>query len=430
MKTWIIRAGVAIILLVCLAAAWFFFWPASLETVTASANQPIGVALVSRGEYLTKAADCGACHTAAGGKPFAGGLAFNLPFGTLYSPNITPDMDTGIGSWSDAQFVRALQHGIGRDGENLYPAFPYDSYALLSTDDVLAIRTYLKTLPPVRTATPANRISFPFDQRHLLRVWNLLFVPNHPFHSIPSKSAAWNQGAYLVNALGHCGECHTPRNLMLGLDNDRKFAGAEQVGWQAYNLTSDSIHGLGGWSDEQLEQYLSTGHANGRGPASGPMAEVIEKSLRFLPAEDIRAIVTYLRDIPAQPDGPPAAQIATPYSPTDGLGQHLFVEACAGCHLPDGSGRQSAWAALRGSHTANDPAGTNLVQVLTHGTQIRTSQGLMFMHPFLSAYTDEELAALANYVNAQFGSGDARVTPDKIRKQRKQEADTDSKKPS
>jgi len=356
------------------------------------------------------------------------GVRFAVRY-ALFS-NITPDPESGIGAWSDAQFARALHHGIGRKGENLYPAFPYASYALLSTNDIIAIRAYLATMPPVHAAAPVNRLSFPFNQRNLLRAWNLLFVPNRPFQPNPSKSATWNQGAYLVDALGHCGECHTPRNLMLGLDNNRKFAGAEQVGWQAYNLTSDPAHGLGGWSDEQLAQYLSTGHAEGRGPASGPMAEVVEKSLRFLPAEDIRAIVTYLRDIPPQPDGPPALQTAMSRPPADGLGRHIFAQACAGCHLLDGSGRQSTWAGLRGSHTANDPAAINLVQVLTHGTQIRTSQGLMFMHPFLRAYSDEELAALANYVNDQFGSGDARVRPEQIRKQRKQEVDIDSRKHS
>ena len=413
-----ILIAVGAVLIACIAAAGFFFWPASPESAAASPAQPTGPALIARGEYLTQAADCVACHTAPGGQPFAGGLAFQLPFGTIYSPNLTPDPETGIGAWSDAEFVRALHRGIGRNGQNLYPAFPYTAYALLSTDDALAIRAYLATLRPVRAATPANELAFPFDQRYLMRAWNLLFLPDHPFRPDSSKDEAWNNGAYLVEALGHCGECHTPRNFMMGLDENKKFAGAEQVGWLAYNLTSDRTSGLGSWSDAQLEQYLSIGRADNHGPASGPMAEAVENSLRYLKPDDIRAMVTYLRGIPPQPDGPPAVQAASSATPTDALGQRLFVQACAGCHLPSGDGRQSPWAALRGSHTAGDPASTNLVQVLTHGTQIETSQGIMFMPAFTRAYTDAELAALANYTSNQFGFHQGSITLAEIRRQR------------
>jgi mono/diheme cytochrome c family protein len=417
MRRWIALAAAAV-LLACIAVAAFFFWPAPLENVTAGTGQATGATLIARGEYLTRAADCAACHTVPGGQPFAGGVAFPLPFGTIYAPNITPDNETGIGTWSDAEFVRAVRRGIDRNGNNLYPAFPYASYALLSTDDVLAIRAYLATRRPVRAETPHDELRFPFNQRYGLRAWNLLFVPDHRFIPDTSRSVAWNRGAYLVEALGHCGECHTPRNLMMGLDNSRKFAGAQQVGWHAYNLTSDRTDGLGAWTDEQLVQYLSTGHADGRGPASGPMAEAIENSLRYLTQDDIRAMVAYLRGIAPQPDGPPAVPADAPAPETNALGAHLFAEACQGCHLPNGDGRQSPWAALRGSHTAGDPAGTNLVQVLTQGTQIRTSQGVMFMHKFTGAYTDRELAALADYTTAQFGFRHSAVTPEQIHEQR------------
>jgi mono/diheme cytochrome c family protein len=417
MRRWIALAGGAVIL-AGVAAAAFFFWPAAQEAVTPSAGQPTGAALVARGEYLTKAADCVACHTVPGGQPFAGGLAFRLPFGTIYSPNITPDPETGIGAWTDAAFVRALHRGIGRNGENLYPAFPYTAYALLSTDDALAIRAYLATLPPVRAAAPANELSFPFNQRYLMRAWNQLFLPTHGLQPDLSRDPAWNRGAYLVEALGHCSECHTPRNLMFGLNERRKFAGAEQVGWLAYNLTSDRTNGLGGWSDAQLAQYLATGRAEGRGPASGPMAEVVENSLRYLTPDDIHAMVSYLRTVPAQPDGPPAVQAGSPVAASDTLGTRLFAQACAGCHLPSGDGRQSPWAALRGSHTTGDPAGINLLQVLVHGTRIRTGEGLMFMHPFTGAYTDRELAALANYTSSQFGFRETRFAPEQVQKLR------------
>jgi mono/diheme cytochrome c family protein len=417
MKRWFLGLA-GIVVVAAIAAAGFFFWPASLPPATASASQPTGAALLARGEYLTRAGDCAACHTLPGGAPFAGGLAFHLPFGTIYAPNITPDHDTGIGAWTDAEFVRALHQGVGRDGQNLYPAFPYASYALLSTDDALAIRAYLATVRPVHTETPPNELSFPFNQRYGMRAWNLLFLPKHRFTPDSAQSVAWNRGAYLVEALGHCGECHTPRNLLMGLDSGRKFAGADQVGWHAYNLTSDRTNGLGGWSDAQIAQYLSTGHADGHGPASGPMAEAVENSLRYLSQYDIHAMVAYLRSIPPQPDGPPAVQPDAPAPQIDPLGEHVFAQACEGCHLPSGDGRQSPWAALRGSHSAGDPAGTNLVQVLTHGTRIGTSQGVMFMHPFTGAYTDAELAALAAYTTAQFGLRQTQVTPELIHQRR------------
>jgi mono/diheme cytochrome c family protein len=374
--------------------------------------------LVARGEYITRAADCVACHTAPGGKPFAGGRAFTLPFGVLYSPNITPDQSTGIAGYSDDDWVRMLHDGIGRDGKYLYPAMPYTSYTLMTREDALAVKAYLMSLAPVPAKVPDNQIRFPFNQRWGMFFWNFLNNPDRRFQADDSKSVEYNRGGYLVDALGHCGECHTPRNFMMALKQSKKFAGEEQAGWLDYNLTSDRTSGLGGWSDAQLEQYLSTGHADGHGVASGPMAEVVGYSLRYLKPEDIHAVVTYLRGVPAQPDGPPAPQDGAPLAATDTLGPRLFVQACAGCHLPSGDGRQSPWAALRGSHTAADPAGTNLVQVLIQGTQIQTSQGLMFMHSFSGAYTDEELAALGNYVISQFGFRQGAITPSQIRAQR------------
>ena len=183
--------------------------------------------LIARGEYLTRAADCAACHTAPGGKPFAGGLPFKLPMiGTIYSTNLTPDSETGIGAWSDKEFLKALHQGIGKDGKHLYPAFPYTSYALMTDNDVLAIKAYLLTLKPVTYTPPPNDISFPFNQRYLMMFWNALFEPSHRFRPNADQAADWNRGAYLVEALGHCGDCHTPRNILFGLNNKRKFAGA------------------------------------------------------------------------------------------------------------------------------------------------------------------------------------------------------------
>jgi mono/diheme cytochrome c family protein len=311
-----------------------------------------------------------------------------------------------------------LHEGVGRGGKHLYPAMPYTSFTQMSREDALAVKAYLMSLAPVVAATPENTLKFPFNQRWALSLWNLVNNPDRRFQPDAAKSTDYNRGGYLAEALGHCQQCHTPRNAMMSLKAAKAFAGGEQDGWLAYNLTNDPGHGLGNWTDAQLEQYLSSGHADGHGPASGPMAETVQDSLRYLTPQDVQALVTYLRGIPAQPDGPSAAQAGSPVTPPDGLGAHLFVEACAGCHLSTGDGRQSPWAALRGDHTTADPAGTNLARVLGSGTQIETKQGLMFMHAFTGGYTDTELAALGNYTIGQFGFRRGAITPGQIRAQR------------
>jgi mono/diheme cytochrome c family protein len=373
-------------------------------------------ASMSPGEYLTRAADCVACHTAPGGAPFAGGRAFALPVGTIYSPNITPDRETGIGAYTDDEWVAAIQQGIGRGGRRLYPAMPYTSYTLMSRADALAIKAYLLTLQPVHAAPPPNALPFPFNQRWTLRFWNAVNLTDKRFEPDASKSAAWNRGAYLVQALGHCDQCHTPRNWMLGLKSGQAFAGAPAAGWMSYNITSDRAHGVGAWSDAELAQYLSTGQAPGHGPASGPMAEAISNSLRYLSQDDIRAMVTYLRSIPAQQNGPEAVAGSVKPQDPNPLGAHVFALACAGCHLPNGQGRQSAWAALAGDQSAADPAGTNMLQILAHGSELQTATGQVFMHSFAGAYTDEELAAVAQYVTTQFAGRTSNVTPEDVRK--------------
>jgi mono/diheme cytochrome c family protein len=386
---------------------------AAVLTITAAARADD---LVAKGEYLTRAADCAGCHTVPGGPMYAGRRAFILPMGTVYSPNITPDPKNGIGGYSDEDWIKALQKGVARDGRHLYPAMPYAAYTKMSRDDALAIKAYLFSLKPVETPpTPAATMTFPYDQRWGLALWNLVNAPDRRLEPDSAKSAAWNRGAYLVEALGHCGECHTPRNFMQGLKDSKAFAGANQQGWLAYNLSSDKQAGLGGWSDEQLVSYLSTGQAPGRGPASGPMAEVIQYSLRHLSQDDIKAMVAYLRDRPARTDGPPAVQGVPPVAASsNSLGAHLYNQACAGCHLPDGKGRQSPWAALGGSHTAGDVTGANLVQILAHGSQMETDQGLVFMHSFTGGYSDRELAAIANYTIGQMSGREGQVTAQQI----------------
>ncbi|MFC0406919.1 c-type cytochrome [Roseomonas elaeocarpi] len=429
----VLRYLLALVALAVIGAAAFFFWPASLPDVSAArARVPQGEASIRRGEYIARAADCEACHTLGNGARYAGGLPFHLPFGTIYASNITPDKETGIGQWSDAEFVRAVRQGVSRDGHNLYPAFPYTAYALMSDEDVLALKDYIFSLPPARSVAPAADLSFPFNQRYLMRGWNLLFKPSGPYQPDPQRSPEWNRGAYLVEGLGHCGECHTPRNQLFARDEGRKFAGALTAGWMAYNLTSDREVGIGAWSDQQIADYLSKGHAEGRGSASGSMAEAVEYSLRFLTSDDIHAMVTYLRTVPPQRGGaditvntdPPSLRASTAFSPPPEqtadatLGLTLFQGACASCHGWNGEGLQHSHAALRGSQTVNDPAATNLLQVLIHGSHMETNDGSVFMPAFGRAYSDPELAALANYVIGHFGGKPSKVTPADVAKAR------------
>jgi mono/diheme cytochrome c family protein len=257
-----------------------------------------GADLVKRGEYLARAADCIGCHTADKNRPFAGGVALNTPFGTIYTPNLTPDAETGIGLWSDDDFLRAMHEGIGQAGERLFPAFPYTAYTKLAERDVLAIRAYLKTLKPVRYQPPHNGLAFPFNQRWLMPFWNLFNFDEGRFVPDPKQSPEWNRGAYLVEGLAHCGQCHTPRNAAQGLQMHARFSGAQQNGWRAFNITPDPTSGIGNWSIDDVVAYLATGSARGRAQAAGPMAQVVQESTRFLNREDLRSIAVYLRSLP------------------------------------------------------------------------------------------------------------------------------------
>jgi mono/diheme cytochrome c family protein len=427
-----------VVVAVLIVGAAAYFWLNRTDDSEGTAPVLVGAPamgeLLARGEYLTRAADCVACHTAPeGGKPYAGGLPFVLPFGTIYSSNITADEETGIGRWTDDQFVRAMHEGIRHDGKRLYPAFPYTSYTQLSRADVLAIKAYLFSLPKISQPNQPLGLGFPFNQRWAMGFWNALFFKGERFVADPAKSAQWNSGAYLATALGHCAECHTPRNLGFALEHGSEFAGAPLEGWKAYNITSDKQHGIGAWSDAQLASYLSTGHAEGRGSASGKMGEAIEKSLQYLKPGDMAALVTYLRSVPARTgkdaitiDPRPAPTIASSAPGGDRTGSNaqglaLFEGACASCHQWNGAGQQVAHASLLGTRGVNDPEGVNVTQVILHGAQRRIAGVDIFMPDFEHAYSDTEVAAVANYVIAHFGNKKGEVTPGKVAELRKQE---------
>jgi mono/diheme cytochrome c family protein len=384
-----------------------------------------------RGEYLAHAADCVACHTPPGAQPYTGGFAFNLPgIGTIYSTNITPDKDTGIGNYTDQQFLDAMHKGIRRDGALLYPAMTYTTYTYMTDADALAIKAYLFTLPAAHVPARENKLAWPFNQRGLLAIWNVFYNAGQRFRPNPSQSAEWNRGAYLAEAMGHCGECHTPRNLAYAINNRRKFAGALTAGWRAYDITSDPKAGLGSWTDEALSAYLSTGHADGHGGSAGPMGDATDNSLTFLTPGDIHALVVYLRTVPPQ-DGDLPRTVGKPApdsyrqgvpADVDARGQVIFASACASCHDWTGVSPTSKYATLTGVRAVNDPSATNVAQTVINGVNRKTAEGIIFMPAFGAGCSDEDIAAVSNYVTARFGAEGAHLTTKDVASLRRQAA--------
>jgi mono/diheme cytochrome c family protein len=294
--------------------------------------------------------------------------------------------------------------------------------------DALAIKAYLFSLPPGRATAPENTLTFPFNQRWAMGFWSALFNPDTRFEPDTSKSPEWNRGAYLAEALAHCGECHTPRNLAFALDNRKKFAGAVTAGWRAFNISSDRTTGVGGWRDDDLVSYLTIGHADGHGTASGPMGEAVDHSLSQMAPGDIRAVVAYLRTVPpiASPDLPATPAPPAPASHRDGggtrdpRGKMVFEGACVSCHGWTGESSISPFATLTGASAVNDPGATNVAQIVISGTQRHVPEDAISMPAFGNAYSDVEIAAVANYVTARFGAKGSQLTAQDVAELRKQ----------
>jgi mono/diheme cytochrome c family protein len=270
---------------------WLLLWAGTL--LAAEREE-----LVRRGEKLFALAGCGNCHTAEGGLPLAGGDPLKTPFGTFYPPNITPDPQLGIGNFSEEDFIRALREGISPSGQPYYPAFPFTSYTRMKVQDVRAIRAYLDTFPPVSRKSRAHELRFPFNLRAGLWVWRWLFFKPERFRPDSFRSERWNLGAYLVEAVGHCGECHTPRNFFGALEKSRAYSGAVLGEIRAPNITPDPDYGIGEWSEEDLVYFFKTGIKPDGDTASGEMAKVIRTGTSKLSEEELRAIVEYLKSLP------------------------------------------------------------------------------------------------------------------------------------
>ena len=327
---------------------------------------------IARGHYLVRAGDCAACHTADGGEPFAGGRAIPTPFGKIYAPNITPDKETGIGSWSGDDFYKAMHDGIDREGEHLYPAFPYPWFTRMTRDDVSAIKAYLDTLKPVHNESQPPQLPWPMSWRGSLAVWNKLYFDPGTFQARADKSAEWNRGAYLVEGAGHCAACHTPKNFLGGTQKKQALQGGDAgEHWYAPDLTGDLRDGLGRWSQADIIEYLKTG-SNEKTAATGQMAEVVERSTQHLSDYDLKAIAIYLKDMPAPHSGKSEEQ-SKPDQQVMSDGAGIYLDNCAGCHM-GGSGQAGVFPALKGSATVQAEKPDTLIHVvLAGGTKPETA---------------------------------------------------------
>ncbi len=355
---------------------------------------------VSRGKYLVDIGDCASCHTGLDAPKFSGGRYMPTPFGPISTPNITPDKETGIGTWTDDDFYRALHMGVAKNGQRLYPVMPYPWYTKVSRDDVMAIKAYLFSLKPVHAPRPPNKLVFPFNIRAGLAVWDHFFLKVGEFKPDPSKSAEVNRGAYIVQGLGHCGECHNGRNLL----GDTRWADALQGGpiqhWYAPNLTSDVHDGIGKYSDEQLVSFLKSGVAPGMAVAAGPMAETVHDSLSKLTNSDLHAIVAYLKSTPAEPSY--VSSERTAYMGEQPEGRQIYLNNCASCHQLNGEGIPDAIPSLahNGAVMARGP--DDVLRVILGGIE---AQGDYAPMPAVgNQLTDQQIADVANYVRQAWGN--------------------------
>ncbi|MDE1893991.1 MAG: c-type cytochrome [Xanthomonadaceae bacterium] len=383
-------------------------------------------ALIARGDYLATAADCAGCHTAQGGRPMAGGRLLPTPFGNIPVPNITPDRETGLGRWSFADFWRALHTGRGRRGEWLYPAFPYTSYTRVSRDDALAIFAYLQSLPPVHRPTATGSLRFPYDRRESLGPWRALYFRAGEFRPDPEQSAPWNRGAYLVQGLGHCGECHTRRNAWGGLAAAPTLGGGQipVQNWYAPDLSTRQHGGLQGWSAQDIVQLLKTGQS-GRGSAFGPMADVVAGSTQHLSDDDLQAMATYLVSLPARAPVPDV----DPTSHDDALvhqGKPLYAEHCAACHGKDGRGMAGVYPPLDGNPSVIEPSGINATRAVLLGGFAPLTRAVprpYSMPPFAQRLSDAEVAAVVSYIRRSWSNRASAVRPEAVGRDRQTPAD-------
>ncbi len=382
---------------------------------------------VEKGKYLATAGNCISCHTRKGGEEFAGGLEFHLPMGSIFSTNITPDPETGLGKWTEEDFIKAMHDGVSPGGHYLWPAFPYTAFTRVTDDDVKAIYAYLKTLKPVKYTPPSNGILF--TMRWPMMFWNALFHTSERYKTDTTQSAEWNRGAYLTEGLGHCSMCHSPRTITLAENKDLAYAGGEildHVGaadaepkvrkWSAVNLTQAKT-GLGAWSADDIARYLNKGFTANHAGTWGPMTEVIVNSMRHLSVEDTKAMAVYIKSLAPKelPAGAPISEDQTK------AGQAVYKDRCAKCHQDSGRGGMFTSPPLVGSAIVQHRDPSSLINIIIYGAnapkEISTGQWET-MKPLGEVMTDAEIAAVANYVRSSWGNTGSAVQAADVAKQR------------
>jgi mono/diheme cytochrome c family protein len=377
---------------------------------TAPRAQPAAASVMQHGEYLARAADCIACHTMPEGKLFAGGRPMATPFGTLYTSNITPDPDTGIGKWTADQFYGAMHRGRFPDGGLIYPAMPFGSYTKVTRADSDAIFAYLLSVPAVHQANRPHDLRFPYDNRSLILGWRTLFFNEGEFQPDPSRSVEWNRGAYLVEGLGHCGMCHTPINALGGNSPSAAFEGGliPMQNWYAPSLVSNKEAGLGDWSIEDIVDLLKKGVSE-RGAVYGPMAEVVFNSLQYLTDEDVRAMAVYLKALAeGNPPAPPTSAVPTTESNLLlALGKTVYDKQCAACHGAQGGGRPLDFPPLAGNQSIQMSSAVNAIRMVLNGGYPPATAGNPMpygMPPFAQSLSDDEVAAVVSYIRTAWGN--------------------------
>jgi mono/diheme cytochrome c family protein len=377
--------------------------------------------LIKRGEYLARAGDCIACHTVRGGKTFAGGLPMLTPFGTMYTPNITPDDQYGIGKWTSDDFYRSIHNGRSKDGSLLYPAMPFTAYTKVTRADSDAMFAYMRSVPPVNEPSRPHELRFPFNQRNMLIGWRVLFFREGEFKPDPTKSVEWNRGAYLIEGLGHCSMCHTSINPLGGPVSSAAFGGGliPLQNWYAPSLTSNKEAGLGDWDAKDINDLLKTGVSQ-RGAVFGPMAEVVHNSLQYMTDADINAMTTYLKSIPQKKEAPETMQFETSEKFGGELlvqGKKIYTENCAKCHAENGLGKPPAYPPLANNQSIQMQSAVNPIRMTLNGGYPPSTEGNPHpygMPPFAQALSDTEVAAVVTYIRMSWGNHGTPVSPQQV----------------
>jgi mono/diheme cytochrome c family protein len=412
-----------------------------IATYSMAQVAPVSQELMKHGAYLARAGDCIACHTAQEGQQFAGGLPLNTPIGVIYSTNITPDLETGIGRWNADDFLKVMREGVAKKGYHLYPAMPYTSYARLSQEDLSALYAYfMQGVEPVRNPNRPTQLSWPLGMRSLMAVWNALYFKKGEYAADPDKSASWNRGAYLVQGLGHCGECHTPRGLAgqmkAGSEQDGRhyLAGATLDNWYASPLTGDLETGLHAWSEDEIVEFLRTGRT-ARIAAFGVMAEVVEKSSQYLTDQDLMAIAEYLKSLPpsnyeGQSHADSAMQASAASAATRALragdtgmrGSRVYLDNCNACHRSDGSGANRTFPNLVKNEAVNANYPISLIHIVLAGASMpstQTAPSALAMPDFGWRLSDTEVEDVVSFVRSSWGNDSAAVSRDEVGRVRK-----------